>query len=188
MLFVTCHIWKSSKQKLRKWRWSESHQAMARLSAKQNLLVTSQLIFTATAWDFDASCSQNEGKLLEGALGLPYRSVNFGRTIKEMTIFVWKPKFYSNMSEEFLAALWDHRLKYATFFYPDWIKLPWNLYELTYKIDLQVKIYPVHTLKQATWWTDGLEGLSSKQGVWRHSCVFASVGILLTLIHVVTLS
>lgn len=149
MLFVTCHIWKSSMQKLRKWRWSEYHQGVARLSAKQNFLVTSQLIFTATAWDFDASCSQNEGKLIEGALGLPYRSVNLGRTIKEITIFVWKPKFYSNLSKEFLAASWDHRYRDATFSYSDWmrpgIKLPWNLYELTYKIDLQVNICPLHT-------------------------------------------
>lgn len=66
-----------------------------------------------------------------------------------MAIFVWNPKFYRNMSEEFLAALWDHRFRDATFSYTDWMrpgmKLLWNLYDLTYKIDLQVKIHPVHT-------------------------------------------
>lgn len=37
---------------------------------------------------FDASCCQNESKLLEGALGLPYRSINWARTIKEMAVSV----------------------------------------------------------------------------------------------------
>lgn len=50
---------------------------------------------------------------------MPYRSVNLGRTIKEITIFVWKPKFYSNLAKEFLAALWDHRYRDATFSYSD---------------------------------------------------------------------
>lgn len=34
MLLVTCHIGKSGTQKLRKWRWSESHQSAAGSSAK----------------------------------------------------------------------------------------------------------------------------------------------------------
>lgn len=78
----------------------------------------------------------------------------WARTIKEMAVSVWNPKFYKNMSEEFVAALWGHRFRDATFSYTDWMrpgmKWLWNLCELTYRIDLQIKIHPMHTTETSS--------------------------------------